>query len=346
VGSCGDGVAGSCARPDGDASMPCDHGEHEHEHGPDGGAHDHGGHGHHHGRAHALSPSQLDRAMAAGVGLNLAFVAIEFGCGLYASSLSLLADAGHNAGDVIGLLLAWAASRVARLPPTPRYTWGYRRSTIFAALANAVLLLTASGAILWEAVLRLRSPEPVQGPVMIAVAAVGVLVNAVTAAFLARGGGDANVRAAFLHMAADAAVSAGVVVAGIAILLTGFLWIDPVVSIAITLAIVAGTWGLFRESIDMALDAVPRGVDPDAILAALSRLPGVTEVHDLHVWGASTSEVSLTAHVVVPEPLDHRQVLAAATTLLRERFAVAHTTIQLECDDACQECSQRPADVL
>ena len=332
MGSCGDGVAGSCARPDGDASMPCDHGEHEHEHehGPDGGAHDHGGHGHHHGRAHALSPSQLDRAMAAGVGLNLAFVAIEFGCGLYASSLSLLADAGHNAGDVIGLLLAWAASRVARLPPTPRYTWGYRRSTIFAALANAVLLLTASGAILWEAVLRLRSPEPVQGPVMIAVAAVGVLVNAVTAAFLARGGGDANVRAAFLHMAADAAVSAGVVVAGIAILLTGFLWIDPVVSIAITLAIVAGTWGLFRESIDM----------------ALSRLPGVTEVHDLHVWGASTSEVSLTAHVVVPEPLDHRQVLAAATTLLRERFAVAHTTIQLECDDACQECSQRPADVL
>jgi cobalt-zinc-cadmium efflux system protein len=181
---------------------------------------------------------------------------------------------------------------------------------------------------------------------MIAVAAVGVLVNAVTAAFLARGGSDANIRAAFLHMAADAAVSAGVVVAGIAIMLTGLVWIDPAVSIAITLAIVAGTWGLFRESIDMALDAVPRGVDPDAIVAALSRLPGVAEVHDLHVWGASTSEVSLTAHVVVPEPLDHRQVLAAATTLLRERFAVAHTTIQLECDDACQECSQRPADVL
>jgi cobalt-zinc-cadmium efflux system protein len=324
--------------------MPCDHGEHEH--GPDGNAHDHGGHGHHHGRAHALSPAQLDRAMAAGVGLNLAFVALEFGCGLYASSLALLADAGHNAGDVIGLLLAWAASRVARLPPTPRYTWGFRRSTIFAALANAVLLLTASGAILWEAVLRLRSPEPVQGPVMIAVAAVGVLVNAVTAAMLARGHGDANVRAAFLHMAADAAVSVGVVVAGIAILLTGLLWIDPVVSIAITLAIVAGTWGLFRESVDMALDAVPRGVDPSAILAALAQLPGVAEVHDLHVWGASTSEVSLTAHVVVPEPLDHRAVLAAATALLRDRFAVAHTTIQLECDDACQECSQRPADVL
>jgi cobalt-zinc-cadmium efflux system protein len=329
--------------------MPCDHGEHEqgpHGHGGHGhDAHDHG-HGHHHGRAHGLSAAQLDRALAAGVGLNLDFVALEFGCGLYAGSLALLADAGHNAGDVIGLLLAWAASRVARLPPTPRYTWGFRRSTIFAALANAVLLLTASGAILWEAVLRLRSPEPVQGPVMIAVAAVGVLVNAVTAAFLARGGSDANIRAAFLHMAADAAVSAGVVVAGIAIMLTGLVWIDPAVSIAITLAIVAGTWGLFRESIDMALDAVPRGVDPDAIVAALSRLPGVAEVHDLHVWGASTSEVSLTAHVVVPEPLDHRQVLAASTTLLRERFAVAHTTIQLECDDACQECSQRPADVL
>jgi cobalt-zinc-cadmium efflux system protein len=344
--------------------MPCDHPDHEHDKdgdrhrgpgqdgrrhdddGHDDDGHDGCGHGHHHGRAHALSPAQLDRAMAAGVGLNLAFVALEFGCGLYAGSLALLADAGHNAGDVIGLLLAWAASRVARLPPTPRYTWGFRRSTIFAALANAVLLLTASGAILWEAVLRLRSPEPVQGPVMIAVAAVGVLVNAVTAAFLARGGSDANIRAAFLHMAADAAVSVGVVVAGVAILLTGFLWIDPAVSIAITLAIVAGTWGLFRESVDMALDAVPRGVDPNAILAALSRLPGVAEVHDLHVWGASTSEVSLTAHVVVPEPLDHREVLAAATTLLRERFAVAHTTIQLECDEACQGCSQRPADVL
>ena len=284
--------------------------------------------------------------MAAGVGLNLLFVIVEFGCGLWAGSLALLADAGHNAGDVIGLLLAWAASRVARLPPTPRYTWGFRRSTIFAALANAVLLLTASGAILWEAVLRLRAPEPVQGWPMIAVAAIGVLVNALTAAFLARGGHDANVRAAFLHMAADAAVSAGVVVAGVAILLTGREWIDPVVSIAITLAIVVGTWGLFRESVDLALDAVPRGVDPDAITGALSALPGVAEVHDLHVWGASTSEVSLTAHLVVPDSLHHRDVLAAATDLLRDRFHVAHTTLQLEGEEACRACVQRPADVL
>ena len=313
---------------------------HQHDH-----LHDHC-HGHHHGAAHGMSPEQLDRALAAGVVLNLAFVAIEAGCGLWAGSLALLADAGHNAGDVIGLLLAWAASRVARLPPTRRYTWGFRRSTILAALANAVILLTASGAILWEAVLRLRSPAPVQGGLVIAVAAVGVLINALTAAFLARGGRDANVRGAFLHMVADAAVSAGVVAAGVAILLTGLTWIDPLVSIAITLAIVAGTWGLFRESVDLALDAVPRGVDPDAIHAALTALPGVAEVHDLHVWGASTSEVSLTAHLVVPDPLDHRGVLAAATELVRERFHVAHTTLQLEGDEACQACVQRPADVL
>jgi cobalt-zinc-cadmium efflux system protein len=309
---------------------------HHHDHCP----------GHHHGAAHGMSPEQLDRALAAGVGLNLAFVAVEAGCGLWAGSLALLADAGHNAGDVIGLLLAWAASRLARLPPTRRYTWGFRRTTILAALANAVILLTACGAILWEAALRLRSPEPVQGRLVIAVAAVGVLVNALTAAFLARGGRDANVRGAYLHMAADAAVSAGVVVAGVAILLTGLSWIDPLVSIAITLAIVAGTWGLFRESVDLALDAVPRGVDPDAIHAALAGLPGVAEVHDLHVWGASTSEVSLTAHLVVPDPLDHCGVLAAATDLVRDRFHVAHTTLQLEGDEACRACVQRPADVL
>ena len=285
--------------------------------------------------------------MAAGVGLNTIFVVMEAACGVWAGSLALVADAGHNAGDVIGLLLAWGASRLARRPPSRRYTWGFRRTTIYAALANAVFLLTACGAIIWEAWHRLQSPEPVAGPVMIAVAAVGVAINTLTALLFKRGRErDANLRGAFLHMAADAAVSAGVVVAGIAIMLTGWTWIDPLVSIAITLAIVAGTWDLFRESIDLALDAVPRGVDPDAITAALAALPGVVEVHDLHVWAASTSEVSLTAHLVVPDADAHEPALSAATSLLRDRFRIAHSTIQLERQDAGQACAQRPAEVL
>ena len=294
-----------------------------------------------------MSPDQLDWAMAAGVGLNTLFIVVEAACGFWAGSLALVADAGHNAGDVLGLLLAWGASRLARRPPSRRYTWGLRRTTIYAALANAVFLIAACGAILWEAWHRLRSPEPVTGPVMIAVAAVGVVINTLTALLFMRGRErDANVRGAFLHMAADAAVSAGVVLAGIAILLTGRTWIDPVVSIAITLAILVGTWDLFRESVDLALDAVPRGVDPEAITAALAAIPGVAEVHDLHVWAASTSEVSLTAHLVVPDPVSHEAALATATDLLRDRFQIAHTTLQLELDGAGQACVQRPADVL
>ena len=285
--------------------------------------------------------------MAAGVGLNTLFVIIEVASGLWGGSLALVADAGHNAGDVIGLLLAWGASRLARRPPARRYTWGFRRTTIYAALANAVLLLTACGAIVWEAWHRLQSPEPVAGPVMIAVAAVGVAINTLTALLFMRGRErDANLRGAFLHMAADAAVSAGVVLAGIAIMLTGRTWIDPLVSMVITLVIVAGTWDLFRESIDLSLDAVPRGVDPDAITKALAAISGVVEVHDLHVWAASTSEVSLTAHLVVPEKDLHESALSAATALLRDRFKIAHTTIQLEREDAGQACVQRPAEVL
>lgn len=285
--------------------------------------------------------------MAAGVGLNTLFVIIEAACGLWGGSLALLADAGHNAGDVVGLLLAWAASRLARRPPSRRYTWGFRRTTIYAALVNAVLLLIACGAILWEAWHRLRSPAPVAGPVMIAVATVGVVINTLTALLFMRGRErDANLRGAFLHMAADAAVSAGVVVAGIAIMLTGRTWIDPLVSIGITLAIIVGTWDLFRESIDLALDAVPRGVDPDAITAALAAILGVAEVHDLHIWAASTSEVSLTVHLVVSDAADYESVLAAATDLLRGRFQIAHTTIQLEAEAAGRSCVQRPAEVL
>jgi cobalt-zinc-cadmium efflux system protein len=309
-------------------------------------AHDHSSHGHAHGHAHTLSPAGLDRALAAGVALNTAFVIAEAGAGLWSGSLSLLADAGHNAGDVLGLLLAWGASWLARRPPSRRYTWGLRRATIYAALANAAILLAACGVILWEALHRLRSPQAVPGPTVIAVAAIGVAINTLTALLFVRGQRDANVRGAFLHMAADAAISAGVVAAGIAIWLTGRTWIDPLVSIGITLAIVAGTWGLFRESVDLALDAVPRGVEPADVTAALADIPGVAEVHDLHVWAASTSEISLTVHLVVPETEVHGRVLATAGGLLRERFRVAHATIQIEDATVGAACPQRPGDVL
>jgi cobalt-zinc-cadmium efflux system protein len=288
-------------------------------------------HGHTHGHhGHAISSQGIDRAMAIGVVLNVGFVIVEAVFGVISGSLALLADAGHNASDVLGLLLAWGADYLARRPPSRKYTWGLRRSTIYAAFLNAVLLLVACGGILWEAWHRFTEPQPVAGPTMIVVALIGVVINTLTALLFVRGHHDANIRGAFLHMAADAAISLGVVVAGIAILVTGLAWIDPVVSILITLVIVVGTWGLFRESVDLALDAVPRGIDIDAVEAALTELPGVVEVHDLHVWGTSTSESSLTAHLVVAEAADHQQVLRVAEDVLRERFRIAHTTVQIE----------------
>lgn len=306
--------------------------------------HDHGAG--HEGHRHP-TPESLDRAMAIGVGLNAAFVLVEIAAGIWGGSLALLADAGHNAGDVIGLLLAWGASRLARRAPTRRYTWGFRRSTIYAALANGVLLVVACGGILWEAIDRLRDPVPVAGPWMVIVAASGVVINTITALLFLRGShADANVRGAFLHMAADAAVSAGVVVAGIVIALTGLAWIDPLVGIAITLAILAGTWGLLREGIELALDAVPRGIDAGAVAGCLSAIPGVSEIHDLHIWNASTSEIALTVHLVVPDGEGHGRVLATASDEVRTRFGIAHTTIQLESAEAGLTCPQRPADVL
>ncbi len=276
-----------------------------------------------------MAPGQLDRAMMLGVGLNAGFVVVEIAAGVWAGSLALLADAGHNASDVVGLLLAWGASWLARRPPSRRYTWGLGRATIFAALANAVLLLVACGAIFWEAWHRLREPAAVAGTTVVVVAAIGVVINTFTALLFIRGHRDANVRGAFLHMAADAAVSAGVVVAGIAIALTGRDWIDPVVSMVIAAAIVVGTWGLFRESLELALDAVPRGIDPEAISRALTAVAGVAEVSDLRVWGPSTSEVSLTVHLVAEAAADRDAILAAATRLVRDEFHIAHATIQI-----------------
>lgn len=282
--------------------------------------------------------------MGIGVGLNAAFVVVELAAGFWAESLALLADAGHNASDIIGLLLAWGAAWLARRPPSTRYTWGLRRATIYAALANAVLLLAACGAIVWEAAGRLRTPADVGGLTMIAVAAVGVVINTITALLFLRGHRDANVRGAFLHMAADAAVSAGVVVAGLAIMATGLAWIDPVVSMLIAAVVVVGTWGLLRESVDLALDAVPRGVDPEALRAALRELPGVLDTHDLRVWGASTSETSLTVHLVAVADADRDALLAAATALLHERFHVTHAAVQIEGAEYGGRCSPPSAD--
>jgi cobalt-zinc-cadmium efflux system protein len=277
-----------------------------------------------------MTPESLDRAMVIGVCLNAAFVAVELAAGWWAGSLALIADAGHNAGDVIGLLLAWGASWLARRPPTERFTWGLRRTTIYAALINATLLLAACGAIVWEAAGRLRDGAAVSGGLVVAVAAVGVVINTLTALLFLRGHGDANIRGAFLHMAADAAVSGGVVAAGLAIMATGQGWIDPLVSIAIAALIVVATWGLFRESIDLALDAVPRGVEPAAIRAALALLSGVVDVGQLRVWGPSTSETSLTVQLRVATGTDRDRLLHDARQLLTERFHVAHSTIEIE----------------
>lgn len=291
--------------------------------------------------AHHHSHQTHGRAFALGVSLNLAFVLAEVVLGLRAQSLSLVADASHNFSDVLGLALAWGASVLTGRRPTPRRTYGLRRSSILAAVANAVLLLVAVGMIAWEAIQRLAAPRPAAAGMMMAVAGAGIVINGVTAALFWRGRAhDLNVRGAFLHMAADAAVSAAVVVGGFAISRTNWLWIDPAISLAVVAVIAIGTWGLLRDSMNLALDAVPQGVNIEAVRHYLASLPGVADVHDLHVWGMSTTDVALTAHLVrQSDPADggfiHRTVRA-----LNERFGISHATLQIEepgtappCDD-------------
>lgn len=294
--------------------------------------------GHHHGAhaGHAHAPADFSRAFAIGIALNLGFVVVEAAYGFIANSTALLADAGHNLSDVLGLVAAWTATRLGKRPPTPRYTYGLRGSSILAALFNAVFLLLAVGAIAWEAVQRIGAPEPVAGRTVMIVAAIGIAVNAGTALMFARGRrGDLNVRGAYLHMAADAAVSAGVVVAGLAMLWTGAAWIDPLVSLGIVAVIVWSTWGLLRQSVAMALAAVPDSIDPAAVRAWLETRPGVSRVHDLHIWPMSTTEVALTAHLVTPAGPPGDDFLAATAHELEVRFAIAHTTLQVESTDNC-----------
>jgi cobalt-zinc-cadmium efflux system protein len=282
-------------------------------------------HGHAHGEANH------GRAFAIGVGLNFVFVVVEAVVGFLAGSLALMADAGHNLSDVLGLLLAWGASILGRRSPTQRRTYGLRRSSILAALLNAMLLLVAVGGIGWEAIRRLAFPEPPPGASVIWVAAAGVVINSASALLFLRGRErDVNIRGAFLHLAADAGVSLGVVVAGAAMQLTGWSWLDPAVSLGIALVILISTWDLLRESLDLAMDAVPKGIDPEAVELYLAGLPGVTEVHDLHIWGLSTTEPALTAHLVIPITPDEDALLARVGRDLHDLFGIEHATVQIE----------------
>jgi cobalt-zinc-cadmium efflux system protein len=303
--------------------------------------HDHTSRGHVHG------PARYDAAFAIGTALNLGFVAVEAWFGLRANSMALVADAGHNLSDVLGLLLAWAAAGLARRVPTPRRTYGFRRTSVLAALVNAIVLLVAVGAIAWEAVRRLRHPEPVASGTMIVVALVGILINSGTALLFWRGRQrDLNIRGAFLHMAADAGVSAGVVIAGLVVRATGWLWIDPVTSLLIVATVIVSTWSLLRESVNLALDAVPEGIDPRDVEGYLGRLPGVAEVHDLHIWAMSTTEVALTAHLVRPDGPAEDHFLGEVCRALHDRYGIEHATLQVERGDRAHPCRLAPAEVV
>ena len=285
-----------------------------------------------------------NRTFKVAVALNVGFLLIEAVFGFLSGSLALLADAGHNLSDVLGLLLAWGASYLTRRKPTDRRTYGWRKSSILAALFNAIILLVAIGGIGWEAIQRLSDPSPVAEITVIWVAAVGVFINTITALFFMSGRKlDLNIRGAFLHMVADAGVSAGVVLAGFGILITGRLWLDPVASLVIVGIILFGTWGLLRDSFNLALDAVPKHIDSNEVRTYLSNLPGVSNVHDLHIWGMSTTDVALTAHLVKQSTIDDDRLIAVMKRELQKRFGIGHITIQWErgdrlhpCEDPCE----------
>lgn len=291
----------------------------------------HAGHSHAPRHTHSHAPKDFGRAFAIGVALNLGFVAIEAAFGILANSTALLADAGHNLSDVIGLLVAWGATLLAKRPPTDRFTYGLRGTSILAALGNALLLIFACGAIAWEAVWRFANPEPVASVTVIAVAGTGILVNGFTAwLFMSGRKTDLNVRGAYLHMVADAGVSLGVVIAGAAILLTGWLWLDPLTSLAIVAVILWSTWGLLRDSIGLALAALPSHIELAKVKAYLQGLPGVTRVHHVHIWAMSTNEAALTAHLVMPGGHPGNEFLKSAAHDLHDRFGIAHPTLQIE----------------
>jgi len=310
---------------------------HDHDHGRESDGGDHAGHAH---AGHNHAPKDFGKAFLIGVILNAGFVAAEVVYGVLGNSLALLADAGHNLSDVLGLLLAWGASALVKKAPTTKFSYGLRSTSILAALANAALLLLVTGGIAWEAIVRFSRPTEVEGMTVIVVAAVGVVINLVTALlFMSGRKGDLNIRAAFTHMAGDAAIALGVVVAGVAILWTGWHWLDPLTSLGISLLVIFGTWGLLRDSVNLALQAVPEGIDLLAVRGHLEAVQGVSEVHDLHIWGMSTTETALTAHLVFPGGYPGDATRNQICAELKEHFSIGHSTIQIETADAGQTCA-------
>jgi cobalt-zinc-cadmium efflux system protein len=304
---------------------------HDHDRtGHDHSGHDHGNHG---GHGHAHAPASFGKAFAIGIALNAGFVVLEVVYGLLSNSVALLADAGHNMSDVLGLGVAWSAAVLTKRAPTQRFTYGLGGSSILAALFNAAFLLLIIGGLSWEAIGRFWNPQLVAGKTVMIVAGVGILINGVCAWLFASGRkGDLNIRGAFTHMAADALVSVGVVIAGLVILLTGWLWLDPAVSLIINAIIVWGTWGLLRDSVTMSLSAVPAGLEPQEVSAFLSSAAGVQQIHDLHIWSMSTTETALTVHLVMPGGHPGDSVLVDLCEELKERFGIGHATFQVETD--------------
>lgn len=312
---------------------------HDHDHG-----HEHDAHAHAAGHRHHTGPNDHRNAFMIAIMLNAIFVVTEFTYGFVANSTALMADAGHNLSDVLGLLLAWGAAMLARKAPSGRYTYGLRSSSILAALANAAFLLVACGGIAWEAIQRFSAPPVVAGLTVTLVAAVGIVVNGLSAWLFVTGSkGDLNVRAAFVHMAGDAAISLGVVAAGITMMFTGWYWLDPMLSIVIVAVIVIGTRGLLRESVQLALSAVPRHIDVAAVADYLRRRPGVTDIHDLHIWGMSTTESALTVHLVMPQGHPGDDFMDDIAGTLKTRYAIAHSTVQIEMGTTEHACALHPA---
>jgi len=308
--------------------------------------HDHAGHVHDHGHtqerghAHGIAAQGINTRMAIAVALNLIFVVVEAGFGFLSNSVALIADAGHNLSDVLGLVFAWTAMYLGRRPPGARFTYGLGRSSVLAALANAVLLLLACGAIAWEALGRLASPPAVAAGTVMGVAASGIVINGTSAWLLHAGShGDLNRRSAFIHMLGDAAVSVGVLLSGTLIMFTGWSRIDPIVSLLIVTAILVSTWGLLRDSVHLSLDGVPASVNSSAVMSYLADQRGVTDVHDLHIWALSTTSVALTAHLVVPDRGADDALLDSITPNLKRRFHIHHATLQIErdrCEHGCE----------
>ena len=303
--------------------------------------HDHGGH------SHAHAPASFGKAFAIGLALNLSFVVVEWIFGAAANSLALMADAAHNLGDVLALLLAWMATGLARRAPSARFTYGLRGSSILTALLNAAALMLITGGLGWEALRRISNPSPVEGSIVIWVALVGVAVNGITAWFFMQGGKkDLNLRGVYLHMAGDAAVSLAVAVAGGIVLYTGWFWLDPALTLVVSAVILWSSWGLLRQSLGLALQAVPEGIEQPAVRECLAGLPGVSDVHDVHVWAMSTSENAMTAHLVVPGRHPGDEFLRAAAALLEKRFGIHHATLQIEIADTAKACSFAPDHVV